>query len=150
MESVDPVVVNEIKTAAPVEVPETERPRLSHLLARLGLPVDRIPEPLRIETIDVAPVPVVRLRRPDLAQYDARLAADLSFDYGGSMAPATGGDLFFDDARQVSIRRRPAEEEVAVAQLKAAGVWTWRGTPTSDGRASPCRPGASRPSPTNC
>jgi superfamily II DNA or RNA helicase len=122
MAPVDLVVVNEMKAAAPVDVPEIERPRLSQLLARLGLPAERIPEPLRIEVVDVPPIPVVRLRRPDLSQYDAKLAGDLSFDYGGSMAPSAGGDMFFDDRRQVTVRRRPADEDAAAAQLKAAGV----------------------------
>jgi superfamily II DNA or RNA helicase len=103
-----------------LEIPGAEAPRLSLVLAQLGVPAERLPEDLRVQRVDTAPIP--RLRLTPLDAWNPTLRADLSFVYGDVVVPASAAATFFDGTSRRLIARRPDEERAAIERLLASGV----------------------------
>ncbi len=113
-------LVAAIAAVGSVEIADDDAPRLAALLAELGIDPDALPEQLRVDRVDVAPTPHLRLTasawRPEL------LDADVSFAYGDTILPSSSARTHFDATRRRLITRRPEDEAAALAQLAAAGV----------------------------
>ena len=112
-------LVAAIAAAGGVEIVDDDAPRLAALLAELGIDADALPEGLRVDRIDVAPTPLVRLApirwRPDV------LEADVRFSYGDAVLPSSAARTHFDAEHRRLITRRPDDEAAAISQLPAAG-----------------------------
>jgi superfamily II DNA or RNA helicase len=103
-----------------IEIIKRDSPRLALVLGQLNIPDAHVPPALRVEQVDVAPAPQLRLDR--ISPADARLQATVSFAYGTSVVPLSAAPTFFDADKRRLIRRRPDEERAAITQLLEHGV----------------------------
>src|ERR1019366_3418133 len=88
-----------------------------------GIPRLEVPEQLRYEEVTLAPRPTLRITSSGRHQGNARLSAELSFDYEGRLLPAldkTPG--FYDSASRRFVRRDTAAEQAASNLLHEVGV----------------------------
>ena len=112
-------LVAAIAAAGGVEIADDDAPRLAALLAELGIEPGALPEELRVDRVDVAPTPHLRLgpsrRRAEM------LEADVSFGYGDAILPSSAARTHFDAEHRLLITRRPDDEAAAIVQLAAAG-----------------------------
>jgi superfamily II DNA or RNA helicase len=108
----------------PIHVPEKDLDELlSTLLCAPGVPRLQVPEQLRYEELTLTPRPCLRIRGSDRQIENARLSAELFFDYQGRLLAALDKSSgFYDPAERRFIRRDAAAEETASNLLTEVGV----------------------------
>ena len=95
---------------------------LAVLLSTPGLPKLEVPEPLRFAEVTIPPRPSLRIRTAG-REGNARLAADLSFEYEGRVVPALEKSRgFFEAGERRFVRRDAAAEQAATGLLMELGV----------------------------
>jgi len=107
----------------PIPVPAKDCGELiSTLLATPGLPKLELPEELRFDEVMLTPRPCLGIHASQRHHANARLAADLNFDYEGrTFSPFSKEPGFFDAAGRRFVRRDPEAEHAALNLLRAVG-----------------------------
>ena len=118
----DSLLIGTLAGRGSIEVVGDDVPKLADALARAGVPAATLPEALRFTEIDVAPAPILRLRREHHYGANPRLEAAVAFDYGGITAPDDRGAILIDAASRRLVRRRPDAERAAAARLTEVGM----------------------------
>ena len=112
-------LVAAIAAAGGVEIADDDAPRLAALLAELGIEPDALPEELRVDRVNIAPTPHLRLRPSRLREQI--LDADMNFAYGDTILPSSAARTHFDSTHRRLITRRPDDEAAAIVRLGSAG-----------------------------
>ncbi len=101
-----------------IEAPEEDTDALmTALLCSPGPPLLDLPEELRYEEVMLRPRPCLRIGKAEIRYGSERLAAELSFDYDGRLAPAHDPAQGFYEASNRRLVRRDSEAEKASAAL---------------------------------
>ena len=108
-----------------LKVPAAHADELLGRLFRLPrLPRLEVAETLRFEEVDGTPRPRLRVRPGPREWRGSRLVGELSFDYAGTVLPASEASLgSFDAERRRLVRRDSAAERAAAERLSVLG---WR------------------------
>ena len=110
----------ELRHAGPMEIPAAETPVLAHVLARMDVPPESIPERLRIASVRVPPVPRLSVTAPPVGS--GWLRSRLEFAYDGTViAPDELSATPFDAVHGRIVFRRPELEARARARLTDLG-----------------------------
>jgi superfamily II DNA or RNA helicase len=114
--------ISYLRKAGPIEAPEKDLDQLlSTLLSAPGLPPLELPEELRYEEVTSPPRPVLKIR--GARRNDAKLPADLAFEYAGRLFPAEERARgFYDPATRRFLRRDQAAEQASTELLERAGL----------------------------
>lgn len=107
----------------PITVPFAEQDKFIESLWKLPeLPPLQLPAEFRWEQVQVAPIPRVAIRPSTTSKSQAKLEAQVSFDYGGHLVPLASNEarLVDRDTRQV-FARDPKAEARRLQELYAAG-----------------------------
>ena len=103
---------------------------MEQLLEMPSRPDLDLPEELQVERVRVAPVPHLKLRKPEYSP-QARLDADLLFDYAGKMVNSfERRDGFYDRSTHRFVERNHDVEQSAIELLQPLG---FRSTRNYDG-----------------
>ncbi len=115
-----------LRDSPAIHAPDRDRDALlAAVLERGDAPPIAVPDELRYEEADGVPRPGLRIARNRWR--GDRMNAEASFDYGLQVVPANStGSGFFDTKARRLVRRDAAAEEIALAQLRAAGL-RWAG-----------------------
>ena len=107
-----------------IRVPAEDRDELlSTLLCTPGLPRLQVPQELRYQEVTFPPQPCLRIRAADRRYGNARLPAELSFEYEGRLIPAVEKSSgFFDAVSRRFVRRDAAAEQAAADLINGLGV----------------------------
>ena len=111
-----------LRRHGPMRIPREKADEvLAEVLSEPALPPLDVPDELRFDEPDVAPVPVLTLR-PDPSRFDA-YAGTLEFDYNGArVAQGTAADTIYRPSPRSLIRRKREVETAAEESLKAHRV----------------------------
>ncbi|MCS7079463.1 MAG: DEAD/DEAH box helicase [Chloracidobacterium sp.] len=122
-----------LRRSGPLRIPLADGTDLVSKLLRLPhLPPLTLPEPLRFETVEGVPTPVLRLRQGDSTTSDGALWATLGFDYEGLWIEASNPQPgVFDVEQRRFLRRDVAREQAAARLLHDLGIRFGR-TPTDE------------------
>ncbi len=113
-----------LRQSGPLRIPLADGPDLVDKILRLPhTPPLILPEPLRFETLEGTPTPVLRLQPYDGQAGEGWLLATLSFDYEGRWIDAAEAQPgIFDAERRRFIRRNQAAERTAANLLRDLGL----------------------------
>ena len=117
-------LITALRTIGTMEIPRTLEPELVDAFAHLGVPALSLPEALRVQEIDAAPAPRLRLakRQRWRAREKEGFRATLHFDYGDVTIDAGGPEIVLDAAARRRVRRRMDLEAAAQTRLLQLGV----------------------------
>ncbi len=113
-------------------VPAAQKDRFLEQLFRLpNLPRLDLPSDLAVAEVDGVPHPRLKVKPPRSRPYaQPRLVGELSFDYDGTIVtPEQAGSRVYQPDRRHLVRRDPAAENAAAAQLEQLGFRRERYTP---------------------
>jgi superfamily II DNA or RNA helicase len=113
-------LLSELQRSGPMEIPSSEAPVLAHVLARMDVPAESLPERLRITAVRVPPTPRLSIAAPPAGA--SWLRARLEFAYDHTVIPASETSVTpFDAGRRRIVHRRPEDEARARTRLADLG-----------------------------
>jgi hypothetical protein len=126
----------ELRRVGVMHFPRSAAPKLTEALARSRVEPESLPDDLRYErVVDAVARPRVRIARAHGGKAHVPredLEAIAEFEYGGSVLPAHGGPVTYDNECRRLVVRDPAAEQAALQRLHQLGFrrgWGHAGVP---------------------
>jgi len=110
-------LLRDVLRRGPLEVPSEDLARAELEVARRVTAVGRD----GAAPLAAAPIPVLRVERPEHRRNQGRFAATILFDYGGTLVPSVARDAFVADKDGGLARRDGNAERACIDEFIAAG-----------------------------